>query len=165
MCRYRGTTRMDNNSAAGCLAAVEKMSDQGVNYAIYPGNNNCYVCSIAGDIASKLRPKPGAVSFVGKNIRIPLSVSSQLSADGNTLVARVVNHGAPLRGATLTLAGFTAAKATASTLASDDLGAENTPSDVDNVAPKALGGCNVQGNAVVIDLPGTSYTVITMTRA
>ena len=153
---------MDNNSAAGCLAAVEKMATQGVNYGIYPGNNNCYVCSIAGDIASKLGPKPGAVSFVGKNIRIPTSVSAQLSADGKTLVARIVNHGAPVQ-ATLALAGFRASAASASTLASDDLSAENTPSEVDHVAPEVLQGCSAHGNTVVVSLPGTSYTVVTMT--
>lgn len=154
---------MDNNTAAGCLAAVEKMAAQGVNYAIYPGNNNCYVCSIAGDIASKLSPKPGAVSFVGKNVRIPTSVSAQLSTGGKTLVVRIVNHGAPVE-ASLALKGFKASVASASTLASNDLNAENTPSDVDRVAPKRLQGCTVDGDTVVVQLPGTSYTVVTMAR-
>lgn len=159
---YRGTTRMDNNSVAGCLAAVEKMATQGVNYGIYPGNNNCYVCSIAGDIASKLGPKPGAVSFVGKNIRVPTSVSAQLSADGKTLVARIVNHGAPAQ-ATLALAGFRASAVSASTLASDDLTAENTPSEVDHVAPEPVQACSAHGDTVVVSVPGMSYTVVTMT--
>lgn len=57
------------------------------------------VCCV-GWAVSQLTPKAGAVSFVGKNVIQPMSASAQLSADGTTLVARIVNHGAP---ASLTL--------------------------------------------------------------
>ena len=36
--------------------------------------------SVAGDIASKLTNKPGQVTFVGKNIVVPMSVSAQHDA-------------------------------------------------------------------------------------
>ena len=41
---YRGYADMKgDNSPSGCLAAAKAMSETGVNFAIYPGNNNCYV--------------------------------------------------------------------------------------------------------------------------
>ena len=77
-----------------------------------------------------------------------------------SLVARIVNHGGPTA-ATLRLAGFAAATASAVTLASDDLDADNTPSDVDRVAPRPL-DAQAEGGTVTVALPGHSFTVVTM---
>ena len=63
--------------------------------------------------------------------------------------------------ATLRLAGFAAATASAVTLASDDLDADNTPSDVDRVAPRPL-DAQAEGGTVTVALPGHSFTVVTM---
>jgi len=161
---YRGTAPMTKKSAAGCLEAAKQMEVRGINFAIYPGNGNCYVCMISDDIASRLETRPDAVSFVGKNIVEPLSASAQLSADGKKVVARVVNHGAS-KSARIKLIGFAAATASAVSLASDDLTAENTAADVDHVAPKQLhaADCTVAaGGAVTVALPSQSYTVVTM---
>ena len=62
---YRGVAAVANKTAAGCLAAAEGMGAQGVNYAVFPGNGNCYVCAVSGDPAAKLEDRPGSVSFVG----------------------------------------------------------------------------------------------------
>jgi alpha-L-arabinofuranosidase len=115
---------------------------------------------------SQLKPKAGTVSFVGKNIIQPMSVSAQLSASGKTLVVRIVNHGAPTS-ASLSLEGFkgTGLLATAVTMASDDLAAENTAADVGHVAPTVLHGCAVLGGHVELQLPGKSYTVVTMLQS
>ena len=160
---YRGVASPPNRTAAGCLAAVEEMASEGINFAIFPGNGNCYVCAISGDIDSRLENRTGAVSFIGKNIIEPMSVSAQLSADGKTLIARVVNHGTP-KSVTLSLTGFMAATAEAMTLVSDNLSAENTPADVDHVAPKPLDAvdCKAEGSTVMLVLPGLSYTVVTV---
>ena len=42
---YKGTAVPTNKTAEGCLAAAEKMTAQGVNYATYPGNGGCFVCA------------------------------------------------------------------------------------------------------------------------
>ena len=61
---YRGTAAMQgNHSAAGCLAAAQGMADQGVDFALYPGNGNCYVCSITGDVARR-RPNQAHCTVV-----------------------------------------------------------------------------------------------------
>mmetsp|Transcript_12969 Transcript_12969/g.29328 ORF Transcript_12969/g.29328 Transcript_12969/m.29328 type:complete len:142 (+) Transcript_12969:3-428(+) len=139
------------------------MVGQGVNYVVYPGNENCYVCSIAGDISSRLEEKPGATSYVGKNVVQQLSVSSQLSADGTQLVARIVNRGQP-RVATIGLSGFVAAKASAVALTSDNLTAENTAANVEHVTPRELDArdCISMGHTVTVALPGLSFTIVTM---
>ncbi len=121
------------------------------------------MCAIDGGpaaVAPRLAPAANATSFVGKNVVEPTSVSAQLSADRLTLVARIVNHGGPTA-ATLRLAGFAAATASAVTLASDDLDADNTPSDVDRVAPRPL-DAQAEGGTVTVALPGHSFTVVTM---
>ena len=34
------------------------MEQEGIDYAVYPGNHNCYVCSLdVGDVAKRLQPK------------------------------------------------------------------------------------------------------------
>ena len=134
---YRGD--LGGMTSDACLTAAKAMQDQGVNFAIYPGNGQCYACSISGDIQSKLTPKPGAVTFVGKNIVEPFSVSAQLSSDRKTIVARIVNHGTT-QPSSVKFSGFTPVTASAVTLASDDLLAENTAADVSNVAPQTLWG-------------------------
>ena len=42
---YKGTAVPTNKTAEGCLAAAEKMTAKGVNYATYPGNGGCFVCA------------------------------------------------------------------------------------------------------------------------
>jgi len=148
-------------SADACLSAVQAKEDQGINYGTYPGNGQCYACQIQGDIASKLAPTPNATSFVGKNIVAPPSVSAHLSADSKTLVARVVNHGA-VQPLTIELSGFKASSVSASTMASDDLTAENTAANVDHVAPQSLADCKTTGAEVTVTLPAYSYTTLTM---
>ena len=62
---YKGTAPDAAGTAAGCLAAAEKMVGLGVEYATFHGGT-CYVCSVAGDVGAKLRAMPGQTSFVGK---------------------------------------------------------------------------------------------------
>jgi len=152
--------------AQGCLAAAQKKG--GVNYAVWHGesNKNCFVCAISarGDPSTwKYSTTKGAVSFSGVHILSPVSVSAQRSSDGETVVARIVNHGVE-QSAHLTLGGFNAKVATAVSMASDDLDAENTAADADHVAPVPLSksNCTVQGATVQVALPGFSYTVVTI---
>ena len=63
---YKGTAPDSAGTAAGCLAAAEKMAGLGVDYATFHGGS-CYVCSVAGDVAAKLSAMPGQTSFVGKH--------------------------------------------------------------------------------------------------
>ena len=93
-----------------------------------------------------------------------MSVSSQLSSDGKTAVVRIVNHGA-VEAASIKLRGIQAPiEATAVTMASNDLQAENTAAKPDHVAPKSL-GATCQGLTVAVELPGSSYTVVTIKAA
>ena len=93
----------------------------------------------------------------------PVSVSAQRSADGKTVVARIVNQGAE-QGATLHLGGgWVASHAAAVSMASDDLSADNCAADVDRVAPRANDDCTASGATVQVKLPGFSYTTVTMT--
>lgn len=168
---YRGYAKMKDDSAAGCLAAAEAMEQEGIDYAVYPGNHNCYVCSLdVGDVAKRLQPHEGAYSFATtRNVVVPPSVSAMLSADGRTAVARIVHHAETPAEASLALRGFVAASATAVTLASDDKEADNTAADVSRVAPRPLDAsdCAVgaDGATVSVALPALSFTVVTMVRA
>ena len=116
--------------------------------------------------ASKLKPMKGQVSFVGKNIVQPTSVSAQLSADGKTAVARIVNHAAATQTARISLAGMPGgplATASAVSMASSDLSAENTAADVNHVAPVPLSDCKLTNEGTVeVMLPGFSFTIVTM---
>ena len=146
---------------AGCLAAAQKK--QGVNYAVWQLNKNCYLCSIGGDPSAwKLNPAKGAVSFEGKNVVAPMSVSAQRSEDGRTIVARAVNPAGTADVATITLDGFSAAKATAVSMASNDLLGENTAANVNHIAPAPISDCRAAGNTVTVTLPPNSYTVVTI---
>ena len=116
--------------------------------------------------ASKLKPMKGQVSFVGKNIVQPTSVSAQLSADGKTAVARIVNHAAATQTARISLVGMPGgplATASAVSMASSDLSAENTAADVNHVAPVPLSDCKLTNEGTVeVGLPGFSFTIVTM---
>ena len=172
---YRGTAQMANDSAAGCLAAARAMEagGEGIDYAVYPGNRNCYVCSLDTDVASiesRLSPHAGAASFATtRDVVEPPSVVAAISDDGATAVARIVHHGSAPATAALSLDGFVAASATAVTLASDDREADNTAADVARVAPRPLAAadCTVgaSGASVRVVLPALSFTVVTMVRA
>ena len=167
---YKGTAKMKTDSPSGCEDAAKAMESQGVNFAIYPGNHNCYVCSVSGDIAAKLSPKPSATSFIGTGITRPPSVSAQLSTSGATLVVRVVNRGLTPEVTTIAVSGFVAAKASAVVLSSMDLNAENTAAEVDNVAPVAHSGAGAPvissdahgGVLVTMTVPAYSYTIATL---
>jgi hypothetical protein len=177
---YRGTGSDKNGTAEGCLAAAEAATGQGVNYAIYPTNKGCFLCSIAGDIESKLVAKPGAVSFIGKNVLAPMSVSAQESADGGTVVVRIVHNAATPGPVELTILPSQADEAeaaadpgwaprsmfgaaTATQLQSDNLTDANPSWDVDKVSPKAVEVTITDGKASMT-LPAYSYTVLTVTK-
>lgn len=162
---YQGQANMEgDNSPAGCLAAVKKMADQGINFGTYPGNNNCYVCIVPGNITAKLIPKPNATTFVGTGVIAPPSVSSQVSSDGGSVVVRIVNHGTEAADVSVRIKGVVVEGAVvkAVTLASDDLNAENTAGNVANVAPRLLKVGQTESGTVSIVVPGQSYTVITV---
>lgn len=165
---YRGAAADANHTAAGCLAEAQKASGQGVDYAVFPGSNGCFLCSIAGDIEAKLTPKAGAVSYVGKNVIQQMSVSAQQSADGDTVVVRIVhNAGAPgpVELTILGAEGVDAAlygSATAMQLQSDNLADANPSWDVDKVSPGAVEVTVAAGKASMT-LPAYSYTVLTLT--
>jgi len=151
-------------SSGACLAALQKKG--AANYAVWnPANNtNCYACAFTerGDPSTwQYHDQPGAVSFAGKNVLVPLSVSAQRSEDGATVVVRLVNNGAA-RNATVRLAGgWRATSATAVSMASDDLEAENTPADMDHVAPQPLRAVSVSSASTVeVSLPASSYSII-----
>lgn len=60
----------------------------------------------------------------------------------------------------------TGLQATAVTMASDDLAAENTAADVAHVAPAPLANISTSGRGTVVGmLPGKSYTVFTMRQS
>jgi alpha-L-arabinofuranosidase len=164
---YRGTAADANKTAAGCLAAAEGMIAAGVNYATYPGNG-CFVCSVAGDVASKLQTKPGQITYVGKHINPPMSVSAQQSADGGTVVVRIVNGAGSLASITLHVTPEGASDAwysaaTAMQLQSDALSDANPSWDVDKISPKAVKVEMTAGKAA-LTLPVFSYTVVTVTK-
>ena len=89
-----------NNSPDGCLAAAKSMANQGVNFAIYPGNNNCYVCIVSGNATAKLMPKQNASTFVGSNI---LNILAVLAVPG-LINATDMNYAALWRDSGLMLA-------------------------------------------------------------
>jgi alpha-L-arabinofuranosidase len=95
-----------------------------------------------------------------------VSVSAQRSDDGSTVALRVVNHAASARDVVVTLDGAAASNgitsATAESLFSNDLQAENTAADVDNVAPKPLQGITTKGQTVSMSLPPSSFTIVVM---
>lgn len=162
---YKGAASDLNKTAAGCLAAAEKMSSSGVNYATYPGNGGCFVCSVP-DAASKLTPKKGQVTFVGTNIKVPMSVSAQQSSDGATVVVRVVNNAAASAQVDLVLdsaddASYGAAHAMQ--LQSDSPDDANPSWDVDYITPKAV-PVTIVGGKATMTLPSYSYTVVTVTK-
>ena len=102
---------------------------------------------------------------MGKHVVEPDSASAQLSADGKTLVSRIVNNG-PATNAVISLAGFVAGEASAVALASDDLDAENTAAVPDRVAPAKTDASVAAGGASVsVALPATSYVVVTIQAA
>lgn len=162
---YKGTASDINKTAAGCLAAAEQMSSKGVNYATYPGNGGCFVCSVP-DAASKLTPKKGQVTFVGTNIVRPISVSAQQSSDGATVVVRLVNNAAMPAKVDLVLdstndANYDAAHAIQ--LQSDDPNDANPSWDVDKISPKQV-QVSVSGGKAAMTLPPYSYTVVVATE-
>ena len=165
---YRGTGADANHTAEGCLAAAQK-AGQGVDYAVYPGNNGCFLCSIAGDIEAKLIAKPGAVSFVGKDVIAPMSVSAQQSADGAVVVVRIVHTAGTPGPVELTIVGEEGAdaamyaSATATQLQSDNLTDANPSWDVDKVSPKQI-EVTISAGKASMTLPAYSYTVLTVTK-
>ena len=123
--------------------------------------------SVAGDIASKLTNKPGQVTFVGKNIAAPMSVSAQQSEDGGTVVVRVVNNAAAPADVQLQVSGESDAAeeedfagATATQLQSDSPADANPSWDVDKIAPKEV-KVAMDGGRASLSLPAYSYTVVT----
>ena len=110
---------------------------------------------------------PRSTSFEGTNVIQPFSVSAQQSDDKKTIVVRLVNHASEEYDASVSMGGgWRAASASAVTLASDDLNAENTAANVDNVAPHPLDGVSVGSTGVVqVKLPSHSYTVVSVTGA
>lgn len=158
---YKGD--MGATTQDGCLQKAK--SKPGVNYAVWQGqgNKNCYVCSITGrgDPASwKLNTINGSVSFEGRNVLAPISVSSQLSDDKQTVVTRLVNQG-PAQEVTLDLNGFSPKSASAVTMSSTDPNAENTAADVDFVSPQTLKPLTIKGSEVTLKVPSFSYTTVT----
>jgi len=149
----------------GCLKAAQ--NKQGVNFATWQavGNQNCYVCSIPGDPSTwKLNNNTNDTVFEGKNVLPTMSVSAQQSTDGETIVARIVNHG-PAMETGIRLTNFEAAHASAVSMSSSDPAADNTPSNVDRVAPVVNKDCAVNTEGVVtVGLPGSSYTVVTIVK-
>lgn len=97
-----------------------------------------------------------------------VSVSAQRSDDGfdyDTVALRVVNHAASARDVVVTLDGAAASneiEATAESLFSNDLQAENTAADVNNVAPEPLQGITTKGQTVSMSLPPSSFTIVVM---
>ena len=141
------------------------MSSSGVNYATYPGNGGCFVCSVP-DATSKLTAKKGQITFVGTNIVVPMSVSAQQSSDGSTVVVRVVNNAAKPAHVDLVLGStededYSAAHAIQ--LQSDSPNDANPSWDMDRVAPKQVSVAIVGGKASMT-LPSYSYTVVTATK-
>ena len=162
---YKGTADDVNKTAAGCLAAAEQMGSSGVNYATYPGNGGCFVCSVP-DAASKLKPMKGQVTFVGTNIVAPMSVSAQQSVDGATVVVRVVNNAGTPAEVNLVLDSAKDADygvAHAMQLQSDSPDDANPSWDVDHIAPAQVSVAIVGGKAAMT-LPSYSYTVVTVTK-
>ena len=81
---------------------------------------------------------------------------------------RVVHHGSDpvvvevkVSGSAAAAAGTTARDPKATTLASDDLDAENTAANVDFVSPRAV-PVKVEDGGVSLVVPGQSFTVIEM---
>ena len=91
-------------------------------------------------------------------------ISRKQSDDGKTVVARIVNHGGVVQTAMIHLTGFTASSASAVSMTSMDLTAENTAADVDHVAPESLANVTVaaSGAAVSVHIPPFSFTIVTM---
>ena len=119
-------------------------------------------CVVAGNVTAKLTPKPNASSFVGLNVQVPPSVSAQVSEDGKSTVVRVVHHGIQPIEVRVSGGGSNGSsdpKATA--LSSEDLNAENTPADVDNVSPVSV-PVKVDAGGITLQVPGQSFTVIEM---
>lgn len=166
---YRGTGLDANHTAEGCLAAAQKASGQGVDFALFPGNNNCYLCSVAGDIEAKLKVNAKAVSFIGKNVIAPMSVSAQQSADGATVVVRIVHNAGTPGPVELSIVGeggadaTTSGSATATQLQADNITDANPSWDVDKVSPKEVKVSMTKGKASMT-LPAYSYTVLTVTK-
>jgi alpha-L-arabinofuranosidase len=118
------------------------------------------------DAASKLTPKKGQVTFVGTNIKVPMSVSAQQSSDGATVVVRVVNNAAASAQVDLVLdsaddASYGAAHAMQ--LQSDSPDDANPSWDVDYITPKAV-PVTIVGGKATMTLPSYSYTVVTVTK-
>jgi hypothetical protein len=168
---YQGDAGL--TTQAGCLAKAQAGAKDGVNYAVWNTNRHCYLCAIQGEPASwapRLQPSVGAVCFEGEGIVVPASVSAQQSADGRTIVARLVNRAGAAVPAFIDVSGLGApiASASAVAMAAADLGAQNCAADCSSaagckVAPHALTGVKVaSAKRVDLELPAYSYTVVSM---
>ena len=107
----------------------------------------------------------GANCFAGKDVVAPVSVSAQSSDDSSSIVVRVVNQGSLTTKVILTVVGWgvhTTVKATAVSMASDDLNADNSAADVDNVTPVANSDVTINAKSIIVGLPSHSYTVISL---
>ena len=147
-------------SNLGCRGTAAKPSCYG------KAGSCCWLKDAAG-FAGRAQGRPGQVSGSTKQIPLqPTSVSAQLSADGKTAVARIVNHAAATQTARISLVGMPGgppATASAVSMASSDLSAENTAADVNHVAPVPLSDCKLTNEGTVeVELPGYSFTIVTM---